>query len=229
MGKRRRYSRRGRRRYGRRYRKYYRRSRKSYKRFKRNVYHFKRSYSTAVEIGASAGFANFYGGVATIAFNQLPNYTEFTNLYDEYRINCICFKFAPLIRATNVTFADSNIGAAQKYTSNLGWYTPKFHWVRDYDDAGAPTAVTQLQEYQTYHTRDFTRPIKVKCWPAVSVPVYKTGIAFGYGSKFKQWIDCAHPDVPYYCLKFGVDNINLNQRMFYSIEATFYFSCKDVR
>lgn len=138
-------------------------------------------------------------------------------------------KFSPLTKGLNTVNATTTSGTNQTYVTNLGWYVPKMYTIKDYDDGNAPANVIEMQQYASYKERNFDRPFSVIFTPAVSVPVYKTGVTFGYGSKWKQWLDAADPNIPMYGLKYGIDSINLNQRMIYSVSTTYYFSCRTLR
>lgn len=66
-------------------------------------------------------------GVYTFQLSDLVNYTEFTNLFDEYKINSVCLKFFPSLTAkvsqfTNgvlVTAIDKNDGNATGSVNEL--------------------------------------------------------------------------------------------------------------
>lgn len=128
------------------------------------------------------------------------------------------------------------VGTSTTNTSNSNvykldastWTQPQFHMVRDYDDSTAIT-LNDMQQFQSYKVKTFNKPITIKVRPALSVPVYRTGIGvFGFGSKWKQWVDFVNLDVPYYAFKYGVNRINASL-LSYDIRYTVYFSCRGTR
>lgn len=205
--RRKRYAKRGRKRMRRMRRKLgrrrYKRSRRS-----RSVHHFKRTQTTTYTAAASS--QNFWG--AQYQLNVVQNYTEFTALFDMYRINKIVVKFVP--RTTAASMGDNQVG--ENYTCV------------DYNDATAPLTVNEILERDTAsrtranvtHTRVFT--------PAVACPAYRTGISSGYVPKWKQWLDCSYVDVAHFGLKGCFDNRD-NVDQIYDIYTTYYMSFRNVK
>ena len=101
-----------------------------------NLYHMKRKvfYQDAIVVSATT-----YANAWSFNLSQLPNYTDFTNLYDQYRINKIVFKIIP-------KFSEASINAGTANNANLA----QIHSVIDYDDAVTPTALSDLVQYQSY-------------------------------------------------------------------------------
>lgn len=165
----------------------------------------------------------------SFVFNLMPGFTEFSSLFDEYRINCLVLTFHPMTKAINAVNATTTTGSGQTYVANTQWTAPKLHWIYDQDDGTNPTSLNEMLEYANHKQVDFNRDIKIKLVPAVAVPVYKTGASWGYGSKKKQWLDLAFSDIPMYAIKFAVDTINANHRFIYSIDIKVYMSFRTVR
>lgn len=117
-----------------------------------------------------------------------PNYSEFTNLFDSYRILEAVVSFIPL---QNMAVGSSGTAS---YPGILGT-------VIDYDDANLPANIQQLQQYESYQRvaayRPTTRVIKPKCANAL----YGGSTFTSYGNKYGQWIDTNSPSVPHYGLK----------------------------
>ena len=94
----------------------------------------------------------------------MPNVSEFTGLYDQYRIDYVECKFS---------FSNNNSS-----NSSPGSTLPIMYLVKDYDDSGA-AGVTDLQQYSTQtmwqlgnaHGRDGIKSIKMK--PNVDVALYQ--------------------------------------------------------
>lgn len=146
--------------------------------------------------------------------DMLPNYTEFTNLYDMYRINKIVVKLIPKVSEVGMVLGATNNSAGIQIHSAL-----------DFDDSAAPTNVSQLTQYSTYkmtrghniHTRVFV--------PKCELSANGTANA---APKAYQWLDTAHPDVAHYGMKLIIPTISANTIVYYDYSVTAYFSCKSV-
>lgn len=185
-------------------------------RLSNNLHHYKRT----VELDAI--FADPLGhsfGSLQFTLGQLPNVSEFTALYDQYRINKIKVVFVPALSGM-----DANAPSTQ-------YYMPNLHSVVDYDDATAPTSMAQLFQYPRLKRTRGLRDHKQYFSPAVSVEVYQSGISTSYSAKWKQWLDLASTSVPHYGVKYGIDPGNPagGNQWAWRPYVTFYFSCKGVR
>lgn len=208
-----------RKRYGgyRKYRRYYRRPKRYVRRFKRSnrkYHHFKRAAGvTSFQFACSAGNPEATG-VATFALNQVFSSSEFSTLFDAYRINCVVLKIYP------------DYGTY----SGSGTLNPQWHVCNDYDDNSTPT-VSQIIDYESYRTFKI-EPGKTKVfkiYPACAMAAYRSGASWGFTSKRKQWIDMVQTDVPHYGFKFAVDTGTSGVTYQWRIRPFYYFSCRHVR
>lgn len=158
-----------------------------------------------------------YNGTAfTFDLTRLTNYTEFYNLYDQYKITGVkvYFDWSP----------DNNS------TSGLEIYTPKLWMFRDYDDATTPT----LDE--------MTESTRVKCMrmsvhkthsiflrPAVLNQVYESVVSSGNVPKWGQWIDTADSAVPHYGLKLVAQGLPSNNLGKISCRVKYYLMFRGVQ
>lgn len=178
------------------------------------IYRYKRTVTypaiTATDAVVSAGQA--------FALSDLPDYTEFTNLYDQYRITRIIIRMIPV--------ASTQYNAAPQV-----YCTPTIHHVIDYDDANAPTSLAILQEYQNYRRQSMVKPFKRSFIPCIGQIIYYNLAGSGYSSRARTWLDCAYNAIPHYGFKYWIDaQTVLGLGIFtYQYEATFYISCKNVR
>ena len=97
----------------------------------KGVHYFKRSFYVSSDLlstgGVSLNFAKSYN------LNQLPGSTEFSNLFDQYRINLIKVRWMPRANSAEL-FANNTIGSLFS--------------VIDYDDATSPGGINELMQYQ---------------------------------------------------------------------------------
>lgn len=154
----------------------------------------------------------------TLSFglSDLPNYTEFTNLFDQYKINAIKLTFIP-----RFTGADINpLGTALA--------VPRIWSVIDYDDASTLTDQNDAYQYQNCKTHMMHKPFSIYLKPKVAAEVYQSTIATGYGAK-RMYIDCSVPSVPHYGVKLYVEPTPYDGQFTVSVIAKFYLSMKQVR
>jgi len=144
---------------------------------RRMVHTFERS-ATTTTITATAPTSGPYGLEFTLA--QLPNYTEFTNMFDQYRIKMVKLTYFPSV---------ANTGSI-------------FHAI-DYDDSSTPTLAI-LEENDTLginqSNQSWSRVIK----PSVDIQVYPGVVGTGYETRQGVWLDSANGSIPHYGLKIFV-------------------------
>lgn len=178
-----------------------------------NVHHFKRTYQGSTYQASSAGTNPnaFY-----VTFGALPNYTEFTSLFDMYRINYVVFKLVPAVTGNDLNPASTTC------------VLPNIHSAIDYDDSNNPTLATDLMQYSNYkmtrghniHVRGFR--------PSVCLDADATGST---APKWKQWINLAATSAEHRGVKFIIEQADgvTSGQCSYKSYITVYFSCKGVR
>lgn len=149
--------------------------------------------------------------------DQLPNYTEFTNLFDTYHINFVKLRID---------------WTANSATAGATTTCPLVYSAIDFDDANAPTTPETLYQYGSFRlhnlgaTPSWTRIIK----PAVATPVYQSTIATSYQRTFDSWIDTGSPSVPHYGYKLATASPAASMPCgSLNLLVTMNFSCKDTR
>ena len=177
--------------------------------------------TTTVTITRTVASGNFAAGAAGVdAFgaanfqlSQLSNYTDITNMYDEYRIKAVKWYIVPN-QPTNTTA----VGAAS---------TPVFISSVDYNDSATPTLKTTILQSDTARVHGplnkmYTRTFK----PNVALAAY-AGAFTSYANVEDQWIDTGSPNVQHYGIKWGVVDVNngTNAVSCYTY-ATFYIELR---
>lgn len=77
---------------------------------------------------------------------MLPNYTEFTALYDRYRINKVVLRY---IRQFNAQVINFDINAPVTPTGTVLGRNPRMFLIKDYSDASNLTSADEAREYNT--------------------------------------------------------------------------------
>lgn len=174
------------------------------------THHFKRTFVASAITGATSDVLGAYA----FSFNTLPNYTEYTALFDQYRVNKIVVKFVP----------DHDTSDVNNTASSLS----QFHTILDFNDSSAPASLASMFEYDTWKMTRGGRTHVRKWTPSILVGANDSTIAASL-PKFKQWISCDQPDLYLYGLKYCLaaqqraGDINMTPYI------TFYFSCKSVK
>lgn len=172
----------------------------------------------------SAQFINCKGVAHAFKLNDLPNYTEFTTLFDAYRFKGVKLEFVPIYNSHEI-----NEGPASALDDRLGM--PIMTFARDYDDANAPASEDTLLQYATNRRLQLsTRKSIYIASPRCANLVFKDGITpVGYSeAKSNQWIDSANPDVLHYGLKYYLPTENLSKIVYIRVYATYYLEFKRV-
>lgn len=129
--------------------------------------------------------------------NAVPNYGEFTALFDQYRIT--------RIEVTWIYDHNSgDISTAAGVASNANMGLPNLYAVADYDDN---TALSGLTDYVQYEPCKIARLNKIQRWtirPKIAMAAYQAGTFTSYANA-RSWIDSASPAVVHFGLKWAVD------------------------
>jgi len=146
-----------------------------------------------------------YGGTYFF-LGQVPGSSDFTNLFDQYRIRKVVLQF----KANQQSFTSSTGSSA---VTNI---PTRIVTAIDYDDSVAPTSLNELREYNTAQVNtmveSFTREIR----PAVSIMAYE-----GVGST--GWISTNDPGVPHYGIKWAVPSAVASTNGYQlAVEATYH-------
>lgn len=179
----------------------------------REVYYFKRhaaNETDMVGLPASAPLLRTY----QFSLNSVTASTDFTNLFDMYKITFVQVKFFLVIDPS------AQAAAVARY--------PRMWWTRDYDDANT-LSINQIRERSKCGTALLTpaKPITINVRPAIATEVFRTALSSGYAPKWRQWIDCDQPDVSHYGLKIAIDDLtNTNYRVQHEIK--YWFAMKNV-
>lgn len=137
------------------------------------------------QAAADQGFA--------VAFHlgDLPNYTEFTTLFDAYRI--------------------MEVEVYWELTQTGGSNWPTLICWPDYDDAVAPSTLAEAEQVQAASRLQFSSAVtsfRRKVLPRAESVFNSGGSAVSAGNVYAPWLDCAQPNVDHYGVKFWIANYN---------------------
>jgi hypothetical protein len=167
-----------------------------------NQVHWFRSSSTSSFLSSTA--VNTLQGIF-FSFNQIPGYTDYQTVFDEYAIIACVVRIYP---------------AASTALSDVGKLTTCI----DYDDANLISAA-QIREYGTcMETKGSVGQTRV-VYPRIANALY-SGTFTSFGST-RSWIDIASPAVQHYGLKVAVDPTSI--AIPYDTDVQYTFCCRSNR
>jgi hypothetical protein len=120
---------------------------------------------------------------------DLPGYTEFTNLFDQYKIDWVELRFIPVINTSNSALPCDSL----------------IYSTVDFDDNTATNAGS-IKEYELCEVHSPTQEWKVSLAPRVAIAAY-AGAFTSYANQ-ASWIDVASTSVQHFGVKVGCQNAN---------------------
>lgn len=159
----------------------------------------------------------FRFGTYTFNMNGVPSVTDFTTLYDQYRIGFIKFQIIPKWNSVEMDPGTGNINNATNIMTVL-----------DYDDSTTPASIDVMTQYQNLKMTRGGSAHKRAFVPRQLVNVYR-GPLVGDGHEVvkPKWNDMAYLDVTHYGLKWAIqENPNLGQQ--FDVKIDYYLAMKNV-
>lgn len=169
-------------------------------------------FSRSFDIGGLPKAATDLGHAFPFGLSLLPNSSEFTTLFDRYRIRQVDVRITLDQR--------DGSGGVQRY--------PTVWAYMDDDDASIPTAKSSVLERQSVRPFTFSDAKNV-----YSVSIQPRWLLDGTSKASlaprDMWIDMSTPSVSHYGLKLWVDNYNTTSGGYIKMDATIHFECQCVR
>lgn len=167
------------------------------------------------------------GLALTFKLSDMAGFSDFTTLYDMYRIRAVAVYVTPTYQPSDIT--PNNVNATN-------WNT-KCAVAIDYDDVTPPASLGELRQYDNvkmiWMNVNKGVPTKFYFTPACATEIFNSGVSTGYGVKWGQWIDCNSPDIPHYGLKFALSSstalTNADIGFGVTIEVKYYLEFKTTR
>ena len=155
--------------------------------------------------------ANNYGAFL-FKLSNAPNSSEFTALFDQYKINAIQCTFYP--QQTEVTLSNTpatTVRAARMFTAI------------DYNDGDPPTSLDYLRQYDNVEVHNAVEPF--------SVYIPNPKFADATGALRTGYISTASPSIVHYGLKWALEELNPGSAgtYTYKVETVYYFSFKNAK
>lgn len=180
---------------------------------RQRVHYFKRQYNTTLTLTSGADTATTY----TYRLSDCPNYTEWTALYDQYKISAVKTTFTPRFTETS-----------QANQCNVHMWS-----VIDRTDATNLTSAGVANEYTTcvqkpitkYHSRYFKPACQILMNTTQgSEPADWIGLP-----KISQWLPTSAPDIKHYALKTFAIATGAGSNITLDVSIVYYVACRSVK
>jgi len=177
------------------------------------VYQFSRNW----DYGAIAKAAADQGAAQSFQLSDLPNYTEFTTLFDSYRIQSV-----EVIFDLAVPFS---VATTQIWPTIIVW--------PDYDDATAPATqaiADQVMVAERLQFSNATTQFRRRVVPKLAVSVQSAGpTTVNAVNMPASWIDCGYPSVNHFGMKWWVKNYNTGVSAAINVSYRYHFMMREPR
>jgi len=142
--------------------------------------------------GAIASSSVFGDGLAFFILQSLPDYTEFTALYDQYRVDKLVVHFIP--NANVIDHSSSNLDSGTLLTAV------------DFDGGATGLTLTQFLSYESSQIHAHCVPAKITIQPRAELAAVNTGgttVSSGLPNNANIWYDCSNTTVPFYGVRYA--------------------------
>lgn len=173
------------------------------------------------------------GSGILITAQNIPQFSEITALFQEYRILKARANFYNLALQAITT-------NPQNVTTGVNGPTPMMYVAYDPNDASAPGTALEVQAFANNKFCNMlnTQPgrngaiMSYTFKPKIAVPVFQ-GLTnpSGYFSKFGQWISTDYNKVEHYGLKVFTDAVIVGTANYYQVEIDMeiWFQCRGIK
>lgn len=178
---------------------------------------FQNGGSITALTGTTTTFGAIYWDLASV-----PGYTEYSNMYDFYKINAVQVRFIPQTDNTDPITA-SWLTVSAKFNRLIT--------VLDYNDRTVPTSLDDLRQYSNckvasnnYVAKRFLHPK-----PTITMDEDATsGGVYGIGQSTRTpWVSTASNQCEWYGIKYGIEHGSMpSDASLYKLEFKLYLSFK---
>lgn len=144
---------------------------------------------------ASADLIGYmFGAALNFKLDNVQSASDFTNLYDQYRIDKVSVKIIPL---------------SDSATAQSSGYLPTLYWCPDYDDSVRPATESEVRQKQGVRTLRLDKPKTItinKPKALLSAPITGTTVS---AVQSNGWINCSESLVIHNGLKMWFKNVDL--------------------
>lgn len=144
---------------------------------------------------------------------QLSNYTEFTALFDQYKITGIRVQLLP----------QQNVNQ----TTSGAITTPTIMTCIDYNSVNIPAQSSDVLEFQNSQVTTYDQKVDRYFRPKIAVASYSG--TFASYSSVDTWVDTNSPNVQYYGFRAWIPPVNTTAIAGWRIYVTYYLSFRMIQ
>jgi len=134
-----------------------------------------------------------WAGSKAFRLSDLPNHTEFTALFDSYRIYKVEVHFIP-------KYSESD------YSSGGAAYgLPTIYIASDENSTTNPASINELCQYKNCVFKRFNEPVKYTVYPKIALATAGNAAQIVDDNLKNKWIRSAYPDVDHNGIIWGLD------------------------
>lgn len=189
----------------------------------RQPVHYFTRFQAAGDVTVVDNATNSFG-VQYFELANVPGYTEFSAMYDFYKINAVQVKFIPI---SNV-----NQGVAGSAVPVYA-YNNRFISAIDYNDRTVPTTLDELRQYSSCKVTPGCKIHKRFLHPRPTMVVDEdsnqgSSVGLAQTSGASTWVSTASNQTEWYGIKWGFEHgdSNITTYVAYRIEYKLYLSFK---
>lgn len=157
------------------------------------------------------------GGTINFQFDMLPGFSDFTTLYDKYKVHGYSVKWVPLQNVATPASASS---------------LPTITFCTDQDDSTIPTDDLDLRQRANCKIRRLDKPVGLYVRPKILQDV-QTSTGTGAVVTSPKYLDLSDTNVQHRGVKFWIDGMDLLGSNvlthMYKLVIQAYFSCSQTR
>lgn len=158
----------------------------------------------------------------TFTLNSVANFTNYTRMFDQYKINKVVVQFIPILtEIVNRPYDDTTTPGG----APLG-DIPNYVVAIDRDDTAVSATYADLKARAYSYVRKSTQPLTICFRPNRLVNIYNGIIgsdAYQIDSS-NQWLDSGYNGVPHYGLKFAQEVASPRDTYSIMVRTTYYLS-----
>jgi len=166
--------------------------------------------TTVLNLVSSSSAAVY--GCFIFRLSDLPDYSEYCAMFDQYRIVGVKLTFFP-------QQTDASVG--------IGATTPIIHTAIDRNDGGGISTEANFLQYDQVKTHKFDRQFSIYIKPKVDVVVWNNNVASGYATG-SPWLSTSYPSIQYFGLKYLIPQVSSSNNAGWRIYAKYYLAMKDL-
>ncbi len=166
-----------------------------------------------MQISFAPGATRYHLSGAAVYADTLPSLTEFSNLFDSWRISKVTVRI-------DIPLGLSNSAAAPSFV-------PQILYAPDYNDSGAATK-SDLLQYPQVQIHNFNKdgftPFMIEFSPRALMEVPSGVVSTAYSSlPLSSWFRTSNMDSQHYGIKMLFDNYGSTYNFNYPIEITTWY------